>query len=191
MQRMPGLGELPGGRTVSACRETDACLCRECYLRKFGAAALEKLELAELADAAAAGIVVVGCGAAKLPHRAPAQLLYTGSYSRACMLTARVLAPGRWWILSAAHGLIPPGRPTEPYDMTLGEPGAITGAALFVQASDLGLLGEPVIALCGTRYADLLEYVWPKVRRPLAGLGIGRQRHVLAVLRGNGRRDHA
>src|SRR5579863_3565584 len=61
------------------CRETDACLCPECYARKFGAehlAELEREQLANVADVAAAGIVVIGCGAAKLPHRAPAQLLY-------------------------------------------------------------------------------------------------------------------
>jgi len=176
------------------CRETDACLCPECYARKFGAehlAELEREQLADVADVAAAGIVVIGCGAAKLPHRAPAQLLYTGSYFHACMLTARVLAPGRWWILSALYGLMPPGRPVDPYDVTLGQEGAVTAAELERQACAFGLADEPVVALCGGRYADLMAEVWPKVRRPLAGLGIGQQRHVLAALRSNGRRGHA
>lgn len=144
------------------------------------------VDVAAVAAAAARGIVVIGCGGAKLPHRAPAHLLYTGSYFRACMLTARLLAAGRWWILSALHGLMSPGRPVDPYDVTLGQPAAITGPQLWQQAQVLGLLEQPVTALCGARYADLLAEVWPKVRRPLTGLGIGQQRHVLAELRSTG-----
>jgi hypothetical protein len=39
------------------------------------------------------------------------------------------------------------------------------------------------VALCGKRYAALARQVWATVETPLAGLGIGRQLHVLALLR--------
>jgi hypothetical protein len=129
------------------------------------------------------GIVIVGCGTNKLATAAPAGELYTGSYFRACSLTAAAIAPGRWFILSARYGLVAPSDELEPYDLTLGAPGAVNDLYVRRQASVRGLLGEHVTALCGRRYADLVAEVWPRVDRPLARLGIGQQRHVLAELR--------
>jgi hypothetical protein len=135
------------------------------------------------AGAAAAGFVVISCGAAKLGHAAAAAELYTGQYFRACHMTAAELAPDRWLILSAKYGLLWPWQQIAPYDLTIGEPGAITAREVTIQAARLGMLGQHVTALCSARYADVLGEVFPNVWRPLAGLGIGRQRAMLAELR--------
>lgn len=135
------------------------------------------------AGAARAGFVVIGCGAAKLDHPAAAAELYTGQHFRACRITAAALAEDRWLILSAKYGLLWPWQQIAPYDLTIGQPSAITSREVMIQASRLGMLGEHVTALCGAAYADVLGAVFPNVWRPLAGLGIGRQRAMLAELR--------
>lgn len=132
------------------------------------------------------GIVIVGCGERKLERPAPAAQLYTGAYFHACALTAAAIAPGRWYILSARYGLVAPSRVLEPYNLTMWQPGAVDAAEVRRQADALGLLGETVAALCGKRYADVIAEAWAGqgyVMRPLAGQGIGGQRHVLAQLR--------
>lgn len=135
------------------------------------------------AGAAAAGFVVISCGAAKLATPAAAAELYTGQHFRACKMTAAALAPERWLILSAKYGLLWPWQQIAPYDLLMGAPGAITAREVTIQAGRLGMLGHHVTALCSARYAAVLGEVFPNVWRPLAGLGIGRQRAMLAELR--------
>lgn len=125
-------------------------------------------------------IAIIGCGARKLDRPAPARELYVGSYFQACSRAAEAIAPGRWFILSAKHGLLRPGDEIEPYDLTLGQPGSVTAQQATWQALTCGIWFEPVTALCGSRYADLARQVWPQVEVPLAGLGIGRQLQALA-----------
>lgn len=136
------------------------------------------------------GLVVVGCGRGKLGHRAQAAELYTGQHFTACLQTALAIAPPEAVrILSAKHGLVGLADELDPYDVTLGQPGAITPNELVTQAWTAGLLDRPdlaVIALCPARYADLLRQVWRNVYTPLAHLGIGQQRHALAVMRARG-----
>lgn len=65
-------------------------------------------------------LAIIGCGAAKLPHAAPARALYTGGLFRA----ARVHVEARglpWLILSALHGLVEPDAIIAPYDVTMAE----------------------------------------------------------------------
>lgn len=135
-------------------------------------------------------VVLVGCGAAKLDRRAPAGYLYTGqhfrlAYAAACTLSAAAV-PGRVWILSALHGLVRPWEELDPYDLKLGQPGSVTAARIRGQAAADGLQGARAVALCGRAYADLAAAAWPDVERPLDGLGIGAQRHVLAQIRDRG-----
>lgn len=145
-------------------------------------AAVAEDQAAELADAD--GIVVIGCGASKQDHAAPARELYTGAYFRSCLAAATAAAPlERVFILSARYGLVPLGRVIEPYDLTIGEPGAITVDQLKDQAEALGITGQPVTALCSARYAGLVGAIWEDVTTPLAGLGIGYQRAVLGAMR--------
>jgi hypothetical protein len=133
----------------------------------------------------AGAVVLVGCGARKTSHPATAADLYTGTYFRACLSTALAIAPrDHVLILSARHGLLGlDDGPVEPYQLTLGQPGAVTAAQVRAQAAERGIGDGPVVALCGARYAALAAQVWAQVATPLAGLGIGRQRHVLATLR--------
>lgn len=63
-------------------------------------------------------VLIVGCGARKLPHPAPAADLYTGPLFRA----ARAYADAQgapWWVVSARHGLVRPDRVLAPYDQRL------------------------------------------------------------------------
>jgi hypothetical protein len=133
----------------------------------------------------AGAVVLVGCGARKTSHPATPAELYTGSYFRACLAAAVAIAPrDHVLILSACHGLLGlDDDPVEPYQLTLGQPGAVTADQVRAQAAERGIGGAPVVALCGARYAALAAQVWAQVATPLAGLGIGRQRHVLAILR--------
>lgn len=61
---------------------------------------------------------LVGCGAAKLPHPAPARDLYTGSVFTATSRHAAT-AYDSWRILSAKHHLVHPDQLVAPYDETL------------------------------------------------------------------------
>lgn len=129
-------------------------------------------------------VVLVGCGAAKRDHSTWAADLYTGPYFRACLATATAIADrADIFILSARYGLLGPDDWADPYDLTLSQPGAVDARQLAAQAADRGIADRAVIALCGGRYAALAGQVWADVSTPLAGLGIGRQRHVLAVMR--------
>lgn len=62
---------------------------------------------------------LVGCTKSKLPHRAPAEDLYSPSAlfrgRRHCVMESC----DRWFILSAEHGVISPSDELEPYDVTL------------------------------------------------------------------------
>ena len=129
-------------------------------------------------------LVVIACGAAKLARPAPAADLYTGSYFRLALAAAQQLADRHSVrVLSAKHGLLRLGDVVAPYDLTLGQPGAIDADILRWQVLQRGLWSRPVLALCPGRYARLLAAVFRDVDQPLAGLGIGYQRQVLARLR--------
>jgi hypothetical protein len=134
-------------------------------------------------------IAVIGCGKAKLDRAAPARELYVGQYFRACLLAAETVASGRVFILSAKYGLIKPAQVIEPYDLTVGQPGAVGAEVVYLQAAILGVESEPVTALCGARYVALIRDVWnPRLSTPLAGMGIGRQLQALArICRREGR----
>ncbi len=129
-------------------------------------------------------LVVIGCGAAKLSHAAAAADLYTGQHFRLCLATALDLAPcGRVLVLSARYGLVGLGEVIAPYDLTVGQPGAVDGAAVAEQLRARGLTGQPVTALCSARYVAVLRAAGADVSAPLAGLGIGRQRGALSAMR--------
>lgn len=62
--------------------------------------------------------LLIGCGARKLDHAAPARDLYTGPLFRAARTYAE--ASGLpWAILSARYGLVMPEQVIEPYDYRL------------------------------------------------------------------------
>ncbi|MEU1251578.1 DUF6884 domain-containing protein [Micromonospora arida] len=128
-------------------------------------------------------LVIVPCGTAKLDRPAPAGLMYTGSYHRACRRAADRLG-GRLLILSARHGLLTPDTVIEPYEVRMGQPGAVTAPTLYAQARRLGIdMAGTVTVLAGRDYADPASAVWPHARRPLDGTrGMPEQMAVLAEL---------
>ena len=140
------------------------------------------------APAPAAPVVLVACGALKLPHLAPAAVLYTGQHFRAALSAARSLAPDeRVFILSARYGLVRLGDVIAPYDLTIGQPGAIRAEHITEQARQMRLDHERrVVVLAPARYAALCRRTWPNIETPLAGLGIGYQRGALARIRKEG-----
>jgi len=132
-------------------------------------------------------LVIIGCGKDKASHGCAAEKLYTGQHFRACLAAARAMVDdSSIRILSAKYGLLTLDAMVEPYDLTMGEPGSVTIATVAQQSAQQGLRGREVIALCPARYAAVIRLVWPWVETPLAGLGIGRQRHALAGLRHHG-----
>ncbi|GAA4470904.1 DUF6884 domain-containing protein [Phytohabitans houttuyneae] len=138
-------------------------------------------------------LVIVACGARKRPEQCehPAGQLYTGSYHTAARRAADTIAApgGQVMILSARYGLLDLDEPVPPYQLRLGQPGAVTAAFLREQARQLGLLPTgQVVALAPRGYAALITAVWPHALRPLAGTrGIGDQRARLAAALATGR----
>jgi uncharacterized protein DUF6884 len=153
-------------------------------------------------------IAVVGCGAAKLDHPAPAADLYTGGLYRACRAYAEH-AVGEWVILSALHGIVTPETILEPYDKTwttmpawerrartLAHATSVTNWLARRQGGNWNhgharRLGEGfrLILLCGADYRAVVETArdhnprWAaELVTPMAGLGIGQQ---LAWLKAN------
>ncbi|AYD84020.1 hypothetical protein KDW72_gp57 [Mycobacterium phage Grizzly] len=97
-----------------------------------------ELETAEPADQpeAAGPIVVIPCSAQKLDHAAPAGQLYTSQHFQLVYRAARKLADdqgARVLILSALHGLVDPETVLDPYDVKMGDRGAIAPAAIAEQ----------------------------------------------------------
>jgi hypothetical protein len=124
------------------------------------------------------GLVIVTCGASKASRPLPAADLYTGGYYRMCLAYARTLAPdSNIRILSALHGLLPLDRVVAPYEMSVGDAGAISPDALRRQAGEQGLLfSRPVVVIGGRRYHGLAVTVWPRAKHALAGRGgMGKQ----------------
>lgn len=134
-------------------------------------------------------LVIVGCGAAKSGSKQPAAELYTGTYFKLGLRAARALVPDdRIRILSAKHGLVPLHRMIDPYDVRIGDAGAITIPELRAEAKRCGLKDcYDVTVLAGHAYANLARAVWPHVKVPLSGTrGIGDQQHVLTHIAAGG-----
>jgi hypothetical protein len=128
---------------------------------------------------------LVGCVKTKQPRAAPAQELYTsplfrgrhGWVERTC---------DRWFILSAKHGLVEPGRVLAPYDETLTDlPRAArrSRSALIIRVLEqaLGEVSGVVMELhAGSAYLDDglvagLRERGAVLERPVQGLSFGQQ----------------
>ena len=126
------------------------------------------------------------CSKAKEPGRVPAGRKYLGSFHHAARRAAAVIATrtgGQVLILSARHGLVTLDTEVDDYDLSIGDPGAVTAARIAEQAAALGITGAAVTVLAGRRYADLISQVWADAARPLDGArGIGEQRARLKAI---------
>src|SRR4051812_27174449 len=120
-----------------------------------------------------------GCGRAKALGRVSAGRKYVGGFHAAARRAAEVIAArtgGQGLVLSARYGLITPDTEGDDYDLSIGDPDAVTPACIAEQAAALGITDAAVTVLAGRRYADLISAVWPDAARPLDGArGIGDQ----------------
>jgi hypothetical protein len=86
---------------------------------------------------------------------------------------------GRWFIISALHGLIETTAVVEPYDVTLKKMPATEryewGRKVKKQMEVAGLLGLQLVALAGKDYVQPLVKAGLTVSQPMKGLGIGKQ----------------
>lgn len=132
-------------------------------------------------------VYLVACVSRKLDRRATAADLYRSDWFR----KARTLveeAGARWFVLSAAHGLVRPQQHLDPYDVTLRD----------LPAAERRLWGErtvgqlrrtlgprhsgPLVFLAGRFYREpLLHFAGERAVMPMAGMGIGQQTAWLAA----------
>lgn len=132
----------------------------------------------DLSDA----VTLLSCVKSKLPHRAPARLLYCSQwFCKARDLVERRNA--RWLILSALYGLVEPDQAIEPYELTLNSLG-VSARHVWADRVLQELLpklqdSKRVVFFAGTRYR---EFLVPTLQRqgltievPMEGLTQGRQ----------------
>lgn len=123
-------------------------------------------------------VVLVGCGSAKRDEPAPARDLYTSTYFRLKREYAETVGDA-WYVLSAEHGVVPPDRVLEPYDLSaadLTSEGRDEWARDVVDALE-GRVGpdDELVVLAGRDYVLPLRRRGLSFARPLEGLGIGEQ----------------
>jgi len=127
-------------------------------------------------------VALVSCVKSKLDRPAPARDLYTSPLFRLSRSHAERHADA-WFVLSALHGLVPPNRVIEPYEVTLNTMKAperrVWAAKVHRQMRDAGLLetGVSFLWLAGQRYRGYLSErlaAFPQ-EDPLRGLGIGKR----------------
>lgn len=130
-------------------------------------------------------IRLVGCVKSKLAFPAPAGELYVSPLFRG-RRAAVERSCDRWFILSAAHGLVDPDRVLEPYDVTLTTRGSQQRREWARQVLNQlietvgGLSGQTFEVHAGSAYTDhgLLEGLraaGATVELPVAGLTMGQQ----------------
>lgn len=127
-------------------------------------------------------LYLVSCVGEKLAVRSPARDLYVSVWFEKAR--AFVESSGRpWFILSAKHGLVVPGEPIEPYDLTLNRMPAEErrkwADGVFEQLVPRLGGGRTVVFLAGKRYreflVDRLISLGVRVEVPMQHMGIGQQ----------------
>lgn len=121
-------------------------------------------------------IVIIGCGASKLAHAAPALELYTGNLYRARLAYARRLYGAPSFVLSGLHGLIPADRVIEPYEYNLQSATKRqreAWAARVARAVDELEPGPLVVLASGPYLAEWPEASGRSVEVPARGLTLG------------------
>lgn len=130
-------------------------------------------------------VALVGCGAAKLGHPAPARRLYSSALFRKSLeLAERTHPRGMVRILSARFGLVRPEETLPPYEHLLTRKDGAAWAEDVVSCLPLELSAFgplEVTVLAGVVYADplvaevqRLGLPWV-VHQPMRGMGIGQR----------------
>ena len=124
----------------------------------------------------------MSCAKAKRAHPAPAQDLYVSPlFQKSAALARRTC--GRWYILSAKHGLLAPDTLIEPYDVTLEDYSRKErrewASRVHRQLMDARLAGagSHLLWLAGRAYLADRVRLLPDCEHldPLQGLGLGRR----------------
>lgn len=130
-------------------------------------------------------IVLVACGAAKRAEASKAGELYRGAMATCALRWARTVTDvGHIYVVSAKWGLLPHEQVVEPYQLRLGQPGAISAGTLRHQAMTAGILHEPVVVAGGKEYVKLVRDAWVgPVRVPFgAEAGHTKQGYMMAAM---------
>lgn len=132
-------------------------------------------------------VYLIACVSQKLDRRARAADLYRSDWFRKARTYVEETGE-RWFILSAAHGLVKPTQRLAPYDATLRD----------LSAAERRLWGEkttrqlrraigpryagPIVFLAGRLYREpLLAFAGDRASIPMLGMGIGQQKAWLAA----------
>ena len=132
-------------------------------------------------------VYLLACVSQKLDRRARAADLYRSDWFRKARTYVEEQG-ARWYILSAAHGLVKPSQRLAPYDITLSS----------LTAAERRLWGEktvrqlrraigprydgPIVFLAGRLYREpLLGFARDRAVIPQLGMGIGQQKAWLAA----------
>ena len=122
-------------------------------------------------------IILVACCGPKLDKPSPAADLYVSPLFKKARRYAE--QRGRWFILSALHGLLAPSTIIAPYDVTLKRMTARErrewGHKVREQIEAADLLEYPLVALAGDDYVKPLLAAGLDVSQPMKGLSIGKQ----------------
>lgn len=138
----------------------------------------------EEAPSTAAPVFLVQCVSQKGDDAAAARDLYTSDWFKKARAYVESQG-GRWFILSALHGLVRPDEVVAPYDLTLNDlPKAkreAWGRRVAAQLSAAVAPDAPVVILAGRNYRDPLQaWAGDRAAVPMEGLGIGQQKAWLA-----------
>ena len=122
-------------------------------------------------------VILVACCGPKLSKRAPAADLYVSSLFKKARIYAE--CRGRWFILSALHGLLDPTDVIAPYNVTLKKMSATKrrewGQKVRQQMEAVGLVGLPLVVLAGADYVKPLTDAGLTVAQPMKGFSFGKR----------------
>lgn len=122
-------------------------------------------------------VILVACCGPKLPDPSPAADLYVSDLFKKARSYAE--RRGRWFILSALHGLLDPSAVIAPYDVTLKKMPAAKrkewGLKVREQMEAAELIELPLVALAGADYVKPLVAAGLEVAQPMKGYAIGKQ----------------
>jgi len=125
-------------------------------------------------------VILIGCTKEKSAEPAKARELYQGRLFLASVRYAEAIG-ARWFVLSAAHGLVDPDQPIAPYDVTLNTMGDAQRSAWGSRvAQQLHAVEGDLIVLAGETYIAPWAWAVPnRIVRPLEGLAVGARFKVL------------
>lgn len=127
---------------------------------------------------------LVACAGQKVDRPARACDLYRSEWFKKARAYVTIQG-GRWFILSAFHGLVRPTDRIAPYDLTLSAMSAADRRAWGERVSEqlAAAIGPrtPVVILAGRFYrAPIATWAGDRAAVPMQGLGIGEQKAWLA-----------